>query len=73
MIHKIRVINVVEEEGEKFALVELELAVGSIRTSVAAEQLIKAGQACENHEQGEAHDKIDMVKFAENVVLGANK
>jgi hypothetical protein len=67
MINKIRVINVVEKEGEKFALVELQLTVGSIQTSIPAEQLIKAGQNCVNHEQDQG---IDMVKLAENLVFG---
>ena len=69
MINKIRVIDVVEKVGEKFALVELQLTVGSIQTSIPAEQLIKAGQECVNHEQS-GHDKINMVKLAENLVFG---
>ena len=70
MINKIRVIDVVEEEGEKFALVELQLTVGSIQTSIPAEQLINAGQKCVNHEQDQ---RINMVKLAENLVLGGPK
>ena len=73
MIEKVQLREVTEQGGERFALVRMEMTVGHIYTSIPAEQLIQAGRACENQEQGEAHDKLDMVKFAENVVLGANK
>ena len=73
MIEKVQLLEVTEQGGERFALVRMEMTVGHIYTSIPAEQLIQAGRACENQEQGEAHDKLDMVNFAENVVLGANK
>ena len=76
MIHKIRVVDVVEEEGERFALVELNLTEGHLQTSIPAEQLIKAGQACENHEIAKAHDaaaSLDMAKLADDMLESMNK
>ena len=38
-----------------------------------ANDFIELGQTLVSIEQGEAHDKINMVKLAENLVLGGNK
>ena len=74
MIESVKIVSFSEVRGEKTAVVTFSMAgCGFFCDGIKCEDLINLGRACENHEQGEAHDKLDMVNFAENVVLGANK
>ena len=76
MIEKVQLLEVTEQGGERFALVRMEMTVGHIYTSIPAEQLIQAGRACENHEQGKAHDSgLDLAAEADNILasIGGRK
>ena len=74
---KLAIKSFLHRNGENIAVVSLTgQRPGDLAEQegcIKCEDLIQLGRACENQEQGEAHDKLDMVKFAENVVSGANK
>jgi len=49
---------------------------GDFTAHIKCEELIQLGEACKNHEQGEAHDaaaSLDMGKLAENMNDSMNK
>ena len=74
MIESVKIVSFNEVRGAKTVVVTFSMeGFGFFCDAIKCEDLIQLGQACKNHEMGEAQDKIDMVELAEDLVLGGNK
>ena len=74
---KLAIKSFFQHKGENIAVVHLAgLWPSDFTAHLRCEDLIQLGRACENHEQGEAHDaaaNLDMGKLAENMLDSMNK
>ena len=60
MIESVKIVSFSEVRGEKTAVVTFSMAgCGFFCDGIKCEDQIQRGEACKNHEQGEAHDAVD--------------
>ena len=77
MIESVKIVSFSEVRGEKTAVVTFSMAgYGFFCDGIKCEDLINLGRACENHEQGKAHDSgLDLAAEADNILasIGGRK